>query len=161
MATDRILHCCSQSASAIKSRVNVPNRRTESMGVHNRQHPSTQSWLAPGLAGHRRLLLLELRPGVTSRTNSRTGSPHEADVTTDLYVTSDPRLTTGSASAPMSTPGCSRMLQRIQYALLLFIPSLLGRPIKCLAFKQSDLNPRFDPSTRLDERVICSRQVRL
>src|ERR1700758_2099198 len=24
MATDRILHCCSQSASAIKSRVNVP-----------------------------------------------------------------------------------------------------------------------------------------
>jgi len=28
------------------------------------------------------------------------------------------------------------MLQRIQYALLLFIPSLLGRPIKCLAFKQ-------------------------
>src|ERR1035441_3513517 len=27
--------------------------------VHNRQHPSTQSWLSLGLAGHRRLLLLE------------------------------------------------------------------------------------------------------
>jgi hypothetical protein len=60
-------------------------------------------------------------------------APHEADVTTDLYVTSDPRLTTGSASAPMSAPGCScRMLQRIQYALPLFIPSLLGRPHQML-----------------------------
>jgi hypothetical protein len=38
----------------------------------------------------------------------------------------------------MSAPGCScRMLQRIQYDLLLFIPSLLGRPIKCLTFKQT------------------------
>jgi hypothetical protein len=32
------------------------------------------------------------------------------------------------------------LLQRIQYALLLFIPSLLGRPIKCLAFKQYGSN---------------------
>src|ERR1019366_6342070 len=30
-----------------------------SIGVHNRQHPSTQSWLSLGLAGHRRLLFLE------------------------------------------------------------------------------------------------------
>jgi len=29
------------------------------IGVHDRQHPSTQSWLGLGLAGHRRLLLLE------------------------------------------------------------------------------------------------------
>jgi hypothetical protein len=37
----------------------------------------------------------------------------------------------------MSRPGCScRMLQRIQYDLRLFIPSLLGHPIRRLAFEQ-------------------------
>ena len=38
-----------------------------------------------------------------------------------------------------SGPDCCscRMLKRIQYDLRLFIPSLLGRPIRCLTSKQS------------------------
>ena len=35
------------------------------------------------------------------------------------------------------------MLQRIQYALLLFIPSLLGRPIKCFTSKQTRSNKKW------------------
>jgi hypothetical protein len=57
------------------------------------------------------------------------------------------------------------MLQRIQYALLLVIPSLLGRPIKCLAFKQYVHVERF-PLSMCElanlaqiEEVSCPRKV--
>ena len=78
---------------------------------------------------HFRLLLPEPAARGYETSKLLNGIATEADVTTDLYVTSDPCFSTGFSRAPMSRAGCScRRYQQEHFASNTFLPFLLRTP---------------------------------
>jgi hypothetical protein len=104
--------------------------------MEQRQHPNARLTLLHGFSDHTRLS----SAGTCSQRLRNEPTPErdrrwKADVTTDLYVTSDPCFSTGFLRAPVSAAGCSCCRYQQEHFLSKRVPPVPVENVSSDAFR--------------------------